>query len=352
MSEELELTEYDEKSCFQSYLSLTHINDEIIVFHNSTELNEECNNTVIAETEKFHNNLLRIIESEPKVKKSGDCKGCMMKFIEDFKVSVVALKDKTYDDIGDTILNKDITNFLLRLSYFYCYPNDLITILFEMDFEIGHWKYFSLKIVEKEICLLLDEIIMFDVSEAFTLSTCQIVLDQQMGRSPEPMKSIVNELLLLMFPQRNQNERQALATIKSCLMSKFEEKGYIDNTTSYRKINRQNCYNVYKPIEEAAKTTFKIDIMTMFMAKLVQCYLYDIMSEDFLYESLFHIMQPEFIAESKKKAAEENVIIFVKTTLNDYINCLIHVEWKIETILVLYKYVRKSLMHNLSKSLE
>ncbi|CAO1313550.1 unnamed protein product [Diamesa hyperborea] len=170
--------------------------------------------------------------------------------------------------------------------------------------------------------------------KSFSISGCKKVLDEGLDQRNEPIKSIVDQLLLRMFSQEDPDETQALATIKSCLMTKFEEKGYIDNSTDYIKINKQECNNVYKPIQEPPK----MSLIMMFVAKLAQCFLYDIVDEDFLYESLYHIMQPEFIAAKDKKAAEKEVIRFVKTTLKNYIHCLVKVEWKIETILTAYKH--------------
>lgn len=349
VSEEHELSEVDRKNCFKFYLPQS--NNNVFEFNFYNESTEKCNNTVKVEAEKFDNKLLTIIKGEQKINNCTYCKECMMKFIKDFKVSDVALKDKTYDNGEDTILNKDVTNLLLRISYFYCYPNDLFTIIFEMDFQFGHWKDFSLKVIEKEICLFMDAIQVFDVNDGFTLSSCGMVIDQVVDQSALPSNSIAGPFLLFMFSQdENQYDRSlSLATIESCLMTKFEEKGYIDNKTYYSKIENQNYHKVYKTIQEAAKMSFQLPMMLV--AKLAQCFLYDILDEDFLYESLFHVMQPDFIEKEKKKDAKEKLIKFVKTTLQNYVNCLVNVEWKIGTFLVYYKYIKKAIMKKVSDQL-
>lgn len=346
VSEEDESMEFDKIDCFKSYLSRTDINDEFIEF-NSFNSSIECNNTIKAEAEQFYNNLSIIIESDQIAMNCKECEECMMKFIKDFKVSDIALKDKTFNN-SDSILNNDVKVFLLKLSYFVCYPNDLLTILFEIDFEIGHWNGKSFKIIKKELCLFWRRLPLFDMVErSFSISGCKKVLDEGLDQRNEPIKSIVDQLLLRMFSQEDPDETQALATIKSCLMTKFEEKGYIDSSTDYIKINKQECNNVYNPIQEPPK----MNLIMMFVAKLAQCFLYDIVDEDFLYESFYHIMQPEFIAAKDKKAAEKEVIRFVKTTLKNYIHCLVKVEWKIETILTAYKH-GPYIMNILSNSLK
>lgn len=350
VSEENELSEFDRKNCFKSYLSRSYRNDKIIELDSYIGLIEECNNIVKAETEKFDNNLLTIIEAEPKVENCTYCKECMMKFIKDFNVSDVALKDKTYDNSKEIILNKDITNLLLRISYFYCYPDDLLRIKFETDFQFEHWRKFSLKVIKKEICLLMDAIQVFDLNTD-ALPKCESVFSQIFGPSPFQPISAVDQLLLIFFEQDNNqdDQTQSLAIIKSCLMTKFQEKGYIDNTTYYSKIERSNCDQVYNPIKKAAKISFQLPMMLV--AKLAQCFLYDILDEDFLYESLFHFTQTKNIREEEMGNAEEKLIKFVKKTLQNYVNCLVHVEWKIETVLVLYKYMSKMMMKKMSDHL-
>lgn len=338
-SVEQEITETDDKNCFKYYSSQSYMDENLIVSHSYRGSIKECKKIVKAEAEEFYNNITTMIESEPVAEKHKDC---MIKFMKDLDVSDVALKDHIYDNSEEKVLDANGTSFLLKVSYFYCHPDDLIKFMYENIYKIDH-QNFNSKSLAKVTCLLVNEFNSFNVSNGFIFPSCEKIIAEMNLQNSKAPESVVDEILLSLFEQDSKS--QTLKTIKSCLEAQFQERGYINNE-SY-KPQMLNCDIVLKPIQKASQINFQeLRIEYLLVAKLAQCFLYDIVDEDFLYRSLFHIMQIDLISEDQKSKAEEQMITFVTTNLKSFKNCLVNVKWKIETILVLYKYMLPEIMQN------
>ena len=329
------LSEIDRKNCFQYYLKRYYNYDNVNLFNSYNGSSyKECNDTVEAEALKFYNNLTTTIENDEKM---NDSKDCIIKFIKGFNVSNIALKDMIYNNSEEIILNNNVRGFLLKFSYFYCTPGNLGTILFEIDYEAHHWNNFSLNHIKKEFCLALDAIAILGVRGRFNLDRCENKFSQKI--TYRSVAEFFNSLL----PDSN----------KSCLIAKFQEKGllfYTNQTTEMKNFKNQvqNCDQIYNQIHKIAKISFNDlfyelefpqGLWMMLVSKLAQCFINDIMDEEFLYKILFYLIQPEYTTKEEKPNAEKEFIQFVTLNMQNYINCLVHVGWKIETILVLYKYI-------------
>lgn len=351
-----EIAKPDDKiNCFKYHVSQSYMDENVLVSHSYKGSKKECEKIVNAEAEKYYNNITTMVESVPEAKKH---KECMIKFIKDLNVSDVAIKDHIYNKTEEKVLDANGTSFLLKMSYFYCHPDDLLKFIFEIVYKIDH-QNLNLKTLAKVTCLLADEFNIFNVSNGYIFPSCEKINAEIILQNSTDSENVVNQMLLFLFAQKDsfqyksqyeikreeERKSQTLKTIKSCLEAQFQERGYINNT-SY-KPQLLNCDIVLKPIQKASQITFQeLPIKFLIVAKITQCFLYDIVDEDFLYRSLFHIMQTDLVMEEQVPKAEEEMITFVTTNLKSFMNCLVNVKWKIETILILYKYLLPEVMKN------